>query len=118
MSSLDFALTGLAVAVGGGLGAVLRGWLAQWQGLLGWGTILANSLAAGLVGILLGAPEFESLSGSFWIIGFAGGLSTFSSVVADAYYYFDRGRLVQAALTGVTNLGIPLGVLWVALNLV
>jgi len=114
----EFAVGALLVAVGGGIGSVARGFLAQWRGLLDWGTIASNSLAAGLVGLILGAPNFALESSDFWLVGLAGGLSTFSGVVANAYRFFHRGRLIQATLTGVANLGIPLGVLWVTLNLV
>lgn len=106
------------VALGGGIGAVVRGWLSQWQGLLNWGTIAANSIAAGIAGLVLGAPNFSLESPEFWLIGLAGGMSTFSGVAADAYAFFDRGRIIQSTLTGIANLGIPLGVLWVSLNLV
>jgi fluoride exporter len=118
VGAAEFALGALLVAVGGGIGSVVRGFLAQWRGLLDWGTITANSLAAGLVGLILGGPNFALESPEFWLIGLAGGLSTFSGVVSDAYDFFHRGRLIQATLTGVANLGIPLGVLWVSLNLV
>lgn len=118
MGAAEFALGAMLIAIGGGLGSVLRGFLAQWRGLLDWGTITANSFAAGIVGLILGAPNFALESPEFWLIGLAGGLSTFSGVVADAYEFVHRGRLVQASLTGVANLGIPLGILWVTLNLV
>jgi fluoride ion exporter CrcB/FEX len=118
LGAAEFALGALLVAIGGGLGSVARGWLASWRGLLEWGTIAANSAAAGIVGLVLGAPNFAFESANFWLVGLAGGLSTFSGVVADAYEFFHRGRLIQSALTGVANLGIPLGVLWVSLNLV
>lgn len=118
MGAAEFALGALLVTVGGGIGSVVRGFVSQWRGLLDWGTITSNSLAAGLVGLILGAPNFALESSEFWLVGLAGGLSTFSGVISDAYDFFHRGRLIQATLTGVANLGIPLGVLWVSLNLI
>lgn len=79
----------LWIALGGALGSVARYWLALWalpiSRSLPWGTILVNvagSFAIGLFGTLTLAhgrypvPETARL---FFMVGFCGGFTTFSS---------------------------------------
>ena len=104
----------LLIGVAGGAGSVLRALLSRFDGWLPYGLFLANSLAAGLVGWLLAGPNITSDYLSMLTIGFAGGLSTFSTAMKASFDFYHRGRLTQALLTMVGNLFIPIGALMLA----
>ena len=96
----------LAAGALGGLGAVMRALLSPWRGLLPWGVLLANTLAA----IGIGAAVGIGLEGAPLLLvagGLAGGLSTFSGVVKDCFDFYHRGRLTQMLANGLANLSVP-----------
>ena len=95
----------LAGILGGG-GAVLRSFLSGWRGLLPWGVMLSNTLAAMAIGVAfeLGAEGVPLL---VIVAGLAGGLSTFSRVAKDCFDFYHRGRLAQMLLNAIANLGVP-----------
>lgn len=101
---LGFVLIGLA----GGAGSVLRALLSKLDGWLPYGLLLANSLAAGLVAWLLLRPDLSLDLVTIASVGFAGGLSTFSTAMKVCFDFYHRGRLFQAILTMVGNLFIPM----------
>jgi CrcB protein len=83
-------LSSVAVAAGGALGSLARFWLGELFAALGvtafpWSTLVANVTGSFLIGViatlsgpdgrLLLAPELRQ----FWMIGFCGGYTTFSS---------------------------------------
>lgn len=96
-------LDGLAMAAGGALGALLRGWLMQrlhprhlaahpLTGGLGpeFATWVANLLGCGLLALWLcrgatGATGADTGIDAFVATGFCGGLTTFSTLCADAF---------------------------------
>ena len=97
--------TAILVFVGGGTGSLLRYGLGRGLSVLlpGFplGTIFANTLGAFLIGLftvlfidrnLLGSPYREML-----IIGFLGGLTTFSSFCYDSYGLYAAGRWLPLA---------------------
>lgn len=106
----------LGVAVAGGVGSVIRSFISPWIGRLPWGVILVNTLAAISVGVLLRFPDFLPEIGQLIIVGFAGGLSTFSGVARAAFSYWHRGRIIQTAVALAANVLVPLGGLWMGLN--
>ncbi|WP_040168120.1 fluoride efflux transporter FluC [Microbacterium gorillae] len=91
----------LAVALAGGVGAVLRWGLelavTRWAGPgFPWGILLVNvtgSFALGVVSGALGSSELATVLGT----GLLGGYTTFSSVAAMTALMLQR-RLVAAAL--------------------
>ena len=101
---LVFVLIGAA----GGAGSVVRALLTRFDGWLPYGLFLANSLAAGLVGWLLAGPTLTADYLMVLTVGFAGGLSTFSTAMKASFDFYHRGRLVQSAITMVGNLFIPM----------
>jgi fluoride ion exporter CrcB/FEX len=113
----EFWLILLAIGLASGLGSVVRSGLSDFRGLLGWGIIASNTLAGAALGLL---PAFGSGSVALTVlaIGFLGGLSTFSGVAGDAFYFWNRGRIVQLALTLIANLLLPLAALWMVRYLV
>jgi CrcB protein len=108
-----FVLIGLA----GGAGSVLRALLSKLDGWLPYGLFLANSLAAGLVAWLLLRPDLSLDLVTIASIGFAGGLSTFSTAMKACFDFYHRGRLFQALITMAGNLFIPMLAVMLAASL-
>lgn len=94
-------MAGLLVFLGGGAGSLLRFGIGRLCSELlpsfPLGTLFANTLGAFLIGLftvlfvdrnLLGSPYREML-----IVGFLGGLTTFSSFCYDAYLLYAFGRI-------------------------
>lgn len=97
----------LLLAAGlGGAGAVLRAFLGNWRGLLPWGVLLGNTLAALAIGVAIGVGA-EGVPLLLIAGGLAGGLSTFSGVAKDCFDFYHRGRIAQMLLNGIANLGVP-----------
>ena len=105
---MEWFLGFLLVGVAGGVGSVIRAILSKLDGWLPWGLFLANSLAAGLVAWLLLSPELASKYLGIVSVGFAGGLSTFSTAMKASFDFYHRGRLIQAGLTMLGNLVAPM----------
>jgi fluoride exporter len=93
-----------AIAIGGGLGALLRFWLGlrlnAYFPSIPPGTLAANLLGGYLVGLAVAffatysalAPEWRL----FVITGFCGGLTTFSTFSAELVTLMQQGRAVLA----------------------
>ena len=111
------ALWILGIGIAGGIGAVIRSFITPWFGRLPWGVILVNTLAAMAIGYLFRSPDFLPEIGRLVVVGFAGGLSTFSGVAKAAYSYWHKGRILQTLLALASNVLVPLGGLWMVLNL-
>mgnify|MGYP006192509197 CR=1 FL=1 len=111
---MQWFVVSLLIGVAGGAGSVLRALLSRFDGWLPYGLFLANSMAVGLVGWLLAGPDLTSEYLSVITIGFAGGLSTFSTAMKSSFDFYHRGRLVQSILTMAGNLFIPIGALMLA----
>lgn len=105
---MQWFLLALTISVAGGLGSVIRWLLSKLDGWLPWGLLLSNSIAAGFVGWLLAGPDLSADYLAVATIGFAGGLSTFSTVAKASFDFVHRGRIVQSLLTLVTNVFVPL----------
>jgi fluoride exporter len=110
---MDFALLVLSVAIVGGVGSVVRHLASHWSGHLPWGTLLVNSVASFVAGAAL-ATSFYELA---LIVGFAGGLSTFSSFAAQTHNMWGEGRTGPAVFYAFLNLGLPAVSLLTALTL-
>ena len=75
------------VFVGGGLGSICRYAitiiLKETNSLYPWPTLLANAIGSLLIGVLadqlMRSTSVQSANTLFWIIGFCGGLTTFSA---------------------------------------
>lgn len=82
-------MTALAIAVGGGLGAVLRWWLSRFNGPWPRGTFVANMIGCLALGLVLAAdPAGMLLAPEPFSTGIAagvlGGLTTFSTFAVEA----------------------------------
>jgi CrcB protein len=122
----------IGVAVGAGLGAVCRGWLDRavirrhGLTLLPWATLTVNIVGSLILGGIMGWSAEVVAAGSARAdlattmelvigIGFAGGLTTFSTFSWESFTLVREGRtrsmLSYAALTiGLTLVAVVLGV--------
>jgi CrcB protein len=100
---MTLATSFVLVALAGGFGAVTRYWLSTWSGKLPWGILLANSLGSFIAGLAV-AGLLES---AWLIVGFAGGLSTFSTFAAQTHDLFAEKQLGRSLLNIVLNLLLP-----------
>ena len=92
----------LCVFIGGGLGSICRYMIAlilkETDSVYPWSTLLANAIGSLLIGVLINQlmrnTTMHSSNTLFWIVGFCGGLTTFSSFVLDNVSLFrDYGLL-------------------------
>lgn len=117
LSPWTIALVGIA----GGLGAVLRLYAANWNGRLPWGILTVNTVASFLVGFTANYFAADATAesdivlwasiGAVVVVGFAGGLSTFSSFAAQTVEFFRNGQVARGIINTSLNLLItPLAV--------
>ena len=108
----------LWVFIGGGLGSICRYaitiLLKQTNTLYPWPTLLANAIGSLLIGVLadqlLRNNASHSTNALFWIIGFCGGLTTFSAFALENLNLFRTSGAVSlvmyASLTYFVCLGM------------
>jgi CrcB protein len=98
-SAITVLLVVIGIGIAGGLGAVLRLFATKLDGWLPWGIMAANALGSFIVGL---ANQFQlGLMALIVIIGFAGGLSTYSAFVATTSEYLRSRLLRKAALNAL-----------------
>jgi CrcB protein len=92
------------MTLAGGVGAVIRFFMAQWMGKLPWGILAANVLGS----FILGA-YFLNNNAQLWLIvsALAGGISTFSSVSAQTWQFISLKLRVRAVLNLLLNFVAP-----------
>jgi len=116
----------LAVAAGGAAGCLLRfftaNWVtAHWPQHFYWATLAVNLVGCLLIGYLYGIfllrPEVPLALRAGMVVGFLGGLTTFSSFSLDTLRLLESGQL--AAALGYAGLSVLGGLLatWVGLVL-
>ena len=96
----------LLVSALGGLGAVLRFLLSRFSGKLPWGILTANTLASAVAGMFIAGAE-PAVPYALLVVGFAGGLSTFSSWAAQTGTYWKAQEYRKATYNAALNLLMP-----------
>ncbi len=95
------------VFFGGGLGSVVRFTLGKWinslhQQHFPWGTFVVNAIACLAVGFMIGLADHKEIISPnariFWVIGFCGGFSTFSTFSVETINLFQNGFTVSSIL--------------------
>ena len=113
----------LLIALGGALGSVTRA-LTTWvipAGRLPWGTIAVNIVGSFAIGVLLArfamadAPHVRIHN--FWVIGFCGGFTTFSSFSWQTFEQMQKGQWAAAAANVVLSVVLCLLATWLGWRL-
>ena len=123
----------LGVALGGALGSVTRLGLSQWLGTahpeLNMGTLAVNALGGFLLGLWLtmnGNNQFPTIAHlplalnglvAFGIVGFCGGLTTFSAFGMDLWVLLQHKAWSMALLYSTASIAVNLGGLGLGLGL-
>lgn len=97
----------LLVALLGGLGAVVRALAGRFEGRLPWGILIANSVAAGVGAFALALPSALSLMSLTLLVGLAGGLSTFSTVIAHTSLFWRNRQWTRGWWNVLFNIAVP-----------
>lgn len=108
----------IAIAAGGALGAVGRHFLDKWITLVvgsgfPWGILTINAVGCFAMGVLIEAmalvwsPSLEMRA--FLIVGFLGGLTTFSSFSLDVAALHGRGEILLAGGYVIVSVVASLG---------
>ena len=95
------------IALAGGLGAVLRALANRLEGRLPWGILIANSAAAGVGAFALSLPNSPSLLTQVLLVGLAGGLSTFSTVIAHTSQFWRNRQWTRGWWNVLFNIAVP-----------
>lgn len=105
----------LAICAGASIGALARWHLGLWlssPGQLPWGTLLANAIGGYLIGLALATlealPHIDPVWRLFFITGFLGALTTFSSYSAEVFHFLHQGRWSMGLLWAGSHLLLSL----------
>ena len=107
------------VFFGGGLGSVIRYSLGKWINSLHtqdfpWGTLVVNVAACFAVGIIIGMADHKQIISPsarlFWVVGFCGGFSTFSTFSQETLYLLQSGFTTSMIFYITVSLLVCIGV--------
>lgn len=102
----------VSVAVGGAIGAVTRyivsGWaVSRWGGQFPYGTLVVNVVGCFLIGLIMVLLTERVSVGPYWrlilVVGFLGGLTTFSSFGLETVSLLEQARWTAALSNVVLN---------------
>jgi fluoride exporter len=111
------------VALGGALGSVARAVVGRAipASAMPWGTILVNVLGSLLIGWLIGRmtpfSDAHLRTHSFWVIGFCGGFTTFSTFSWQTFEQIQKGNWPLAAANVVISVLVCLTATWLGWRL-
>ena len=118
-------LDGVAIAVGGAVGAIARVLLGEALPVgtgLPWATLIANVAGAALLGAIATVPVAAGRLGELRMplvgIGFCGGLTTFSALSWELFDLIDRGSVAVAVAYATLSLVLGMAALVAARRVV
>jgi fluoride exporter len=103
----------LYIAVGGAIGSVFRYGFSGWvqnvtEGSFPWGTLSVNVTGSLLAGVFWGMSDLILISPTvrlFFLVGFLGGFTTFSSFSLETFHLIRAKELILALMNiGLNNL--------------
>lgn len=112
----------LIVALGGGIGSVLRFWAGGYvSGRLGtrfpYGTFVINITASFLIGFIMTVLAERTHMSPSWryllVVGFLGGYSTFSSFEYETFRAFEDAEFLITALNVALSVGVGFIAVWI-----
>lgn len=115
----------LLVFFGGGLGSVTRFVLGKWISTLHqhhfpWGTLAANVGACLAVGFFIGLADHKQLispaSRIFWVVGFCGGFSTFSTFSVETINLIQQGFTISSFSYVLASVALCVGATFAGLS--
>tara|TARA_B110000503_G_scaffold136680_1_gene219481 strand:- start:1386 stop:1757 length:372 start_codon:yes stop_codon:yes gene_type:complete len=111
----------LFIFLGGGFGAVVRFLIAKFsiqffESNFPVGTLVSNIIASFILGLLVYQFNYRLDASQktlylFLVIGFCGGLSTFSTFSIETFELLKQGNFAFAILNVVISIGVGIGVL-------
>ena len=115
------------VVIGGACGALARYWigstLAAWFGReFPWGTLTVNVVGSFVIGLLFvvlieRTPTAAEAWRALLVVGFLGGLTTFSAFSIETVTLLQSGQMLRAFANVSTNLLLGFGACWLGLTL-
>ena len=118
--------TALIIALGGGLGSILRYFTSvlvskYWSSNFPLATFIVNSIGCLLIGFIIGLLEKNQLSDSrlklFLVTGICGGLTTFSAFGMENYNLFQNNNSLLAFVYIAMSIVIGLLAIWLGIFL-
>lgn len=111
------------IFVGGGLGSLARWWLSGWVAerigqTFPWGTLMVNVSGSFVIGLFatLTGPDGRVLVSSafrqFFMLGFCGGYTTFSSFSLQTLNLAQDGEWLQAGANALLSITLCLLSVW------
>ena len=113
--AFSHSLSYLFVAIGGGIGAVLRFWVGQ-NVPFPYGTFTVNVIGSFLIGIgfAISVHPFDDKVSLFFMTGLLGGFTTLSAFSLDVLKLYESGKILFAFLYVFLTVAVSVGAVFTA----